>query len=568
MDTSVDQKKVRKFLDEATPLIKKAYSFAKKAHADQKRKSGEPYLNHVLATAITLDEWGLDEPTVASGLLHDVVEDTPVTSKELANEFGEDVAFLVDGVTKIGNVKYRGHEKQVENLRKMILAMAEDLRVILIKLADRRHNMKTLEFLPSNKRKRIAIETAEVYAPLAYRLGMQGLSGELEDLAFPHTHPSEYRWLISNLEARYGEREKYLEKIKPEVEKALKEALVGVISVDFRAKRYSSLYKKLLRYEMDIERIHDLVAFRIIVKSVADCYAALGAIHNLWPPMPGRIKDYIAMPKPNGYRSLHTTVISLENRMVEFQIRTEEMHKEAENGIAAHWAYEEAKGGKKYAQRKAISAGHTEIAWVEQLRSWQQDFTDPKEFLDSLKIDFLKDRIFVITPRGDVLDLPHGATPVDFAYHVHSEIGNSCVGAKVNGEMVPLDHSLRSSDVVEIITQKGKKPSPDWLDFVVTSTARAQIRNTLKGTSHSLKVDKPKKIELKIKTTERVGLIRDISDIISRSHVSIQQVNSESRGGVHTLRFLCNTEDKKKISKIILKIKNIKDVKGIDYRFV
>jgi GTP pyrophosphokinase len=549
-------------------LIGQAYKFAEAAHRGQLRRSGEPYLNHALATGEVLYEWGLDDVTVAAGLLHDVVEDTPVTEDELRKTFGEEITFLVRGVTKIGGVKYRGQEKQVENLRRMVLAMAEDLRVVLIKLADRYHNMQTLGALPVNKRRRVALETTEIYAPLAYRLGMQKLSGELEDLSFPYVYPSEYRWLIKNLGEKYEGREKYLRKIKPVVEKALKEAGVDIVSIDFRAKRYSSLYKKLLRYEMNIDRIYDLVAFRIIVKNIEDCYTALGAIHSTWTPLPGRIKDYIAMPKPNGYRSLHTTVIAEDNRIVEFQIRTEEMHREAENGIAAHWAYETAKGSKSYRKRRVIKAGEQEIKWIEQLRSWQKDFTDPKELIDSLKIDFLKDRIFAVTPHGDVIDLPQGATPVDFAYHIHSKIGDQCVGAKVNENIVPLNHELQSGDVVEIFTQRGKMPSPRLLEFATTATAKGHIRNALRSTKHRLRAEKPQQVELRIQSAERIGVLRDITGVISRSHVSIVKSNSEAKGGLHLIKILCNTDSQEKILKIILKIRGLQGVRSVDYRFV
>ena len=549
-------------------LVGRAYKFAEETHRNQSRRSGEPYFNHILATGETLNEWGLDDVTIAAGLLHDVIEDTPVTEEELRSKFGEEITFLVHGVTKVGGVKYRGHEKQVENLRKMILAMAEDLRVILIKLADRYHNMQTLDALPVNKRQRIALETMEIYAPLAYRLGMQKLSGELEDLAFPYVYPSEYRWLIKNLREKYESREKYLKKIQPTIERALKDAGVNVVSIDFRAKRYSSLYKKLLRYEMNIDRIYDLVAFRIVVKDVEDCYTALGAIHNTWTPLPGRIKDYIAMPKPNGYRSLHTTVIALDNKIVEFQIRTEEMHNKAENGIAAHWAYEVAKGSRSYNKRRSVKAGEREIEWIEQLRAWQKDFTDPKEFIDSLKIDFLKDRIFVVTPHGDVIDLPQGATPVDFAYHIHSEIGNQCVGAKVNEGMVTLDHELQSGDVVEIFTQRGKGPSPSLLESATTATARGHIKSALKGTRHNLKIEKPKQVELRIQTEERTDTLRDITDIISRSHAHIFKANSEPRRGFRLIKIICDMDEQSKILKVILKIKSLKGVKSVDYRFV
>lgn len=555
-------------LGETTPLIDKAYNFALKAHAGQKRKNGEPYINHSVETARTLMDWKLDEATIAAGLLHDVVEDTPVTDEQLKEEFGEEIALLVDGVTKISHVKYQGHERQIENLRKMILAIAQDLRVLLIKLADRLHNMRTLDALPTPKRTRIALETMEIYAPLAYRLGMQKISGELEDLAFPYTHPSEYRWLIKKLEYKYEAMEKYLDRIRPSVEKALKDAGIDVVSLDYRAKRYASLYRKLLRYEMDIDRIYDIVAFRIIVKNVEDCYSTLGVIHNLWTPMPGRIKDYIAIPKPNGYRSIHTTVMCVDNNLVEFQIRTEQMHRESENGIAAHWAYEESKGTKNYNRKRAIRAASQEVKWVEQLRSWQNETVNSEEFIDSLKVDFLKDRIFAITPRGDVIDLPYGATPIDFAYNIHSTVGNECVSAKVNGDIVPLDYKLKSSDIVEIITQKGKKPSRDWLNFVITTGARNHIKNTLKETRHSLRVEHKTHVELKITATNRVDLLSDITGIISRSHINTLRVQSEPKLGIQLVKIVCETDDKTKILKLIVKIKALKEVKKVDYRFV
>ncbi|MBI2506602.1 MAG: RelA/SpoT family protein [Candidatus Colwellbacteria bacterium] len=560
-------------LETKSDLIRRAYEFAEAAHKGQKRKSGEDYFKHCLAAAEELSRWGMDESTIAACLLHDVVENTDCTVDDIEKEFGSDIRRLVEGVTKIGMVKYRGVEGQVENLRKLILAMAEDLRVILIKLADRLHNMRTLGALAPAKQRRIALETMEIYAPLAYRLGMQRLSGELEDLSFPYVYPEEYQWLIENIKGRYEERETYLKKIRPIVEKALKEANITIVTIDFRAKRYSSLYKKLLRYEMDLDKIHDLVAFRIIVSTIEDCYAALGIIHSLWPPMPGRIKDYIAMPKPNGYRSLHTTVFCVDRQPVEFQIRTQEMHQEVENGIAAHWAYEEAKGSKNYVRRLSSRAATKEVAWVEQLRAWQRQFTDPKEFIDSLKIDFLKDRIFAITPKGEVIDLPQGATPVDFAYHIHSDVGNQCIGAKVNGKIVPLDYELRSSDIVEIITQKNKKPSHSWLTFVRTSTARGHIKDALRKSSFRSRIFKEtvrKRTELKITASDRLGLIKDIAAVIARANVNIISVDSgpKKRGGFHLIKLVCDTDDKDKVWKLILKLKTLKEIKEIDYRFV
>lgn len=460
--------------------LRRAFILAKTAHASQSRHSGEPYFNHAYATAIKLIEWGLDAPTIVAGLLHDVVEDTPFSLEHIKKDFGEEIAFLVEGVTKLGHVKYRGEEAHAENLRKMILALSQDLRVVLIKLADRLHNMKTLSVLPPQKQKRVALETYEIYAPLAYRLGMQDLAGELEDLAFPYLYPKEYRWLRTEVKEKYEERERYLRKVEPLLLKALEEGEIKIEKIDYRAKRYSSLWKKLKRYDMNLEQIYDLVAMRIIVHTIEDCYAALGIIHKLWPPLPGRIKDYIALPKPNGYQSIHTTVFCVDNRPTEFQIRTLKMHDEAENGIAAHWVYERAKDSSEYLERRPIFAAKKELAWVNQLREWQKEFPDSEDFLDSLKIDFFRDRIFVITPKGEVKDLPAGSTPVDFAYQIHSAIGDSCCGAKVNNHIVPLGYQLQSGDVVEILVQKSKKPSESWLKTVKTETAKKRIRSVLR----------------------------------------------------------------------------------------
>ena len=562
-----------KEIAEANPesLIGKAYFFAERAHRGQRRASGEPYFEHTRKTADILLSWKLDDETVAAGLLHDVAEDSADMYGELQTTFGETISFLVEGVTKLGKIKYRGAERQKESIKKLILASSEDIRVLLIKLADRYHNMQTLKFLPAEKQNRIALETYEIYAPLAYRLGMQRVSGELEDLAFPYTNPDAYDWLHKNVRGKYEDREKYLARIKPMVIKALADAGIKPIKVDFRAKRYSSLYKKLLRYDMDIEKIYDLVAFRIIVESVSDCYAALGIIHKLWPPLPGRIKDYIAVPKPNGYKSLHTVVIAVGNKIVEFQIRTLEMHEEAENGIAAHWAYEEKKGTKTYAERRASMAKTADIEWVKKLRAWQEESDGSSDdFMESMKIDFFKDRIFALTPKGEVVDLPAGSTPVDFAYRIHSAIGNQCVAAKVNGEITPLRRELRSSDIVEIITQKGKKPSSSWLEFVRTSEAKSHIRKALNNKTGMAFTSAPRKTEFRITAENQLGLLKDVSIIISRSHVNIASVSysGENREKYHTIKVLCDTDDPGRIQKLMLKLKSLKAVKEIEYRFV
>ena len=561
-------------------LIARAYDFAQKAHAGQKRKSGEPYFVHPASTAQTLLDWQADETTIAAGLLHDTMEDCGISQEELCKNFGEDVVFLVNGVTKLGKVKYRKEDNkevaknttekptekhmEVGNLRKLILAISKDIRVVMIKLADRLHNMTTLAALPPAKQKRIAIETDEIYAPLAYRLGMHQVSGELQDLAFPYLYPKESEWMKKNMGKYYETHTKYLENLKPIIEKALKDHHIDFESIDFRAKRYSSLYKKLIAHNMDPDKIYDLVAMRIIVAQTEGCYGALGVIHSLYPPLPGRIKDYIAMPKPNGYRSLHTTVIGPENKIVEFQIRTREMHEENEHGIAAHWAYKE--GTKNNSLKK-------EMAWVSQLKAWQDKFenlaqNDPEEFLQSMKIDFFKDRIFVMTPRGAVLDLPAGSTPIDFAYHIHSDIGNSCSSAKVNGAFVSLSQELQSGDMVEVMIQKGKKPSEDWLQFVKTQSAKEHIRASLKKSNPSLRPIE--KIEYRITSGNKIGLLKNITGIIARSHINLADVALHHQAkDLVIIRIVLENGDLAKAQKIALKIKEeVEEVREINVRLI
>lgn len=552
--------------------IARAFQAAERAHAGQKRKSGEPYFKHPLAVAEILHEWGLDETTIAAGLLHDTVEDTPVSLEVIEKEFGGEIAFLVDGVTKLGRIKYRDTPTKLENMRKMILALSQDLRVVFIKLADRLHNMRTLAALPPVKQKRIALETDEIYAPLAYRLGMQNLSGELRDLAFPYLHPKEYEWLKKTSVEHYDTRQRYVEKLKPLLENMTKQQNIKALTVDSRAKRYSSLYEKLLRHDLDIEKIYDLVAMRIIVETIPECYGVLGAIHQQWPPLPGRIKDYIAMPKPNSYRSIHTTVIGPEEKIIEFQIRTKKMHEENEHGVAAHWLYEQGRKNEEGASLKKITE---ELLWVKQLRNWLEKYrspkTDPEEFIRAMKIDFFKDRIFAITPAGDVVDLPAGATPIDFAYHIHSEIGNACVGAKVNNQIVPLDFKLRSGDLVQIITQKNKKPSEDWLKFAKTSIAREHIKASLRSKNKFFTSQRaPSKTELRLTAENRIGLLKDISTIVARSHLNILSMHSPSQPGSRfsAVKIQCETTDRAKIEKLVIKLKNLRGVRQINYRFV
>lgn len=461
-------------------LIERAFSLADEAHRGQTRASGEPYITHPAAVATYLTELGFDAPSVAAALLHDAIEDTGVTRERIAAELGEDVAFLVDGVTKLKHVRLSGTAKdrrqtdlQTESLKKMFFAMADDLRVIIIKLADRLHNMRTLEYKASEARERKALETMEIYAPIADRLGMGRLKGELEDLAFPHAYPAEYAWLRKTVKGKYEDRLRYIERTAPVVRHHLAQAGVPVIDIHARAKRMWSLFRKLKRYDMDPDKVLDLVALRVVVPDVKSCYEALGVIHAHYKPMPGRVKDFIALPKPNGYRSLHTTVFCERGRVAEIQIRTPEMHDHAENGIAAHWAYSE------QGKRHDTVAKAAELAWVNQLKATLKDIKSSAG-MANLKIDFFKDRIFVLTPHGDVKDLPYGATPVDFAYAVHSELGHRMTGALVNAKLVPIDYALQSGDVVEILRGAAVRPSNDWLRFVKTTQASKHIRSWFK----------------------------------------------------------------------------------------
>ena len=454
--------------------VELAYDFAKEAHEGQMRASGEPYINHPVETAMTLARLRLPENMIVAGLLHDVPEDTPFTLKDVEKNFGDDVASMVQGITKLGKIKYRGMERYVENLRKMFVAMASDIRVILIKFADRIHNLSTLDALPPRKRTRIALESLEIYAPIANRLGMGMIQGKLEDLSFKYVYPKEYAWVASLVKDRYRAKERYLAKIADKITAELKDNQVRVLDIHGRTKHLYSLYKKLLKYDRNLDKVYDLVALRVIVPTVADCYATLGIIHQLWKPLKGRIKDYIAQPKPNGYQSLHTTVFCDGGEIVEIQIRTERMHEEAEYGIAAHWHYvEEGKESPEVIQ--------AQIAWVKDLIKVQQasrkDRGRTLESVEKLKIDVFQKRIFVFTPKGDVIDLPEDATPVDFAFSIHSEIGNKCAGARINNEIASLDARLYSGDMCEIIIDKNRKgPNPDWLKFAKTHHAKDRIR--------------------------------------------------------------------------------------------
>ena len=456
-------------------IIKKAYVYSAKVHQGQVRKSGEPYLIHPLEVAGILAQLRLDEASIVAGLLHDTVEDTLATIEEIKELFGDEVALIVDGVTKLGKFsasqQLSQEEKQAENFRKMLVAMAQDIRVILVKLADRTHNMRTLDHMSEEKQARIAQETLDIYAPLANRLGISWVKTELEDLSFRYTRPKDYLDLENKVSRKKKEREKYIDDVVGIIEAKLKESGVPA-SVSGRFKHFYSIYKKMHSQGIDFEQVPDVIAFRVITPDLAQCYGALGLMHQMWKPVPGRFKDFIAIPKPNMYQSLHTTVIGPLSERIEIQIRTEEMHRVAEEGIAAHWAYKEGKS--------AMNSDDEKFAWLRQLLEWQQDLKDPKEFLDTVKVDLFTDEVFVFTPKGDVKSLPRGATPIDFAYAIHSGVGEKTVGAKVNGKIVPLRYKLKNGDQVEVLTSPQAHPSKDWITFAKTSRAQQKIRSFIK----------------------------------------------------------------------------------------
>lgn len=451
-------------------IVKKAYDFSLKHHDGQSRASGEPYLVHPLEVALVLAEMKMDPVAISAGLLHDSVEDTSVTIVDIRKEFGEQVAHIVEGVTKISKIEFATREEQqAENIRKMMLAMVDDIRVVLIKLADRLHNMRTLEHLDPERQHKIAEETLEIYAPIAHRLGMGKIRGELEDLGFRFLDPVGYEQVEKAVNARRKQGEAFLEKTQKLISDKLKEAGIQA-RVESRIKRLFSIHKKLQKQRISVDQVYDLCAMRVITRSLQDCYAVLGIIHNLWRPVPGRIKDFIAMPRPNFYQSLHTSVITEDGTPFEIQIRTEEMHKMAEEGIAAHWKYKDGPVSAQDEQR---------LAWLRQVVEWQRDVSDPNEFLSTLKVDLYPEEVYTFTPKGKVVVLPRDSTPIDFAYTIHTEVGHTCIGAKVNGRMVPLRHKLHSGDIVEILTQPGHKPSRDWLGLVRSSRSRNKIKHWL-----------------------------------------------------------------------------------------
>ncbi len=453
-----------------TELLRRAYVFSAYEHKGQVRRSGEPYLVHPLEVADMLADLRLDPVAVAAGLLHDIVEDTPNTIEKIRELFGEKVAHVVEGVTKLSSLQFSSsEERQAESFRKMLLAMVDDIRVILVKLADRLHNMRTLQHLPEDRRLRIAQETRDIYAPIAHRLGMSKIKNELEELAFRHLEPQAFQALRQQVEEKRSATEGLIEELRSRIASTLAEAQIKVVSIDGRTKRLFSIHQKLKRQRINLDQVYDFVAMRIVTESVPGCYAALGIIHQMWSPVPGRFKDFIAVPRPNGYQSLHTSVVSERGVPFEVQIRTEEMHQIAEEGIAAHWKYKEGRVG--------ADRDEQYFAWLRQLLEIQQEVRDPHEFLQNLRIELYPEDVYIFTPKGEVRSLPAGATPLDFAYSVHSDVGNQCVGARVNGRMVPLRSKLSNGDIVEIVTQAGHTPSRDWLTFVTTSRARNKIKH-------------------------------------------------------------------------------------------
>ena len=499
-----------------TKIIQKAYNYAVSKHGKQVRKSGEPYIIHPVDVAYTIAEIGLDEKTICAALLHDVVEDTEVTYEDLKNEFGQEIAEMVDGVTKLKQIKHATiEEHQVENYRKMFLAMGKDIRVIIIKLADRLHNMRTLEYLKRDRQIAISQETMQLYAPLANRLGLYAMKWELEDLGFKYLYPEEYGELVKGIEQKREERLKFIEKIMGDIRVQLKKHRIEA-EVTGRAKHLYSIYRKMIRDNKTLDQIYDLFALRIIVNSVKDCYSALGIVHEMYNPMPGRFKDYIAVPKPNMYQSIHTTLLGEKGTPFEVQIRTWDMHRVAEYGIAAHWAYKEANYGSKKGQ-KTVSVEEDKLSWLRETLEWQQEMQDPQEFLETLKTELFEDEVYVFTPKGAIKVLPRGATPIDFAYSIHAEIGNHMTGAKINSKMVPIITPIKNGDIIEIITSENSKgPSMDWLKFVKSTSAKNRIQQWFKKERKTENIEKGKEsIDRELK---RIGVSH--TDIFKTEYIN------------------------------------------------
>ena len=535
MDIEALIRQVQGYFPQSDPaLLRRAYDLAAEAHRGQRRASGEPYVQHSLAVAAILAEMRLDPATIAAAILHDVPEDTAVPLERIQEGFGDEVTKLVDGVTKLSKISWGSlEEEEAESLRKMFLAMVDDIRVVLIKLADRLHNMHTLGALPEGKRRKIAKETLEIFAPLANRLGIWQMKGELEDLALRHLEPERYREIAALLAERQAEREGYIAQVIEVLDRRLREEGIEA-EISGRPKHIYSIYKKMARKSLDFDQIYDVHGVRIIVKEIKDCYAALGIVHSLWRPLPGQFDDYIATPKDNMYRSLHTAVVSVEGKPLEVQIRTPQMHQMAEYGVAAHWLYKE--GVKRDIDFEA------KIAWLSQLLGWRREIVDAREFVDSLKTDIFQDRVYVFTPKGDIVDLPAGATPIDFAYHIHTEIGDRCRGARVNGRLVSLDYHLQNGDQVEILTAKKGGPSRDWLNphlgYIKTPRARQKIRQWFRRQSRAENIAQGreilerelKKLGVEQKSYEEIAQSFDFDDVddflaaIGYGDINLQQI--------------------------------------------
>jgi GTP pyrophosphokinase len=558
MDFQIFQNKICKinnYSQEDIALLKKAFEFGKKYYSGLKRKNNEPYLNHCLRTALNLAHLKLSSDIVAAGILHDVLEDTPAPPELVLNEFGESIFSLIKAVTKIGNLKYRNKDKvQAENLRNLIVSIINDVRVALIKLADRLDNMRTLQYLEEEKRRRIALETADVYVPLALRLGISEWAGELDDLSLKFLDPEVYFWIAEEIRKKQLDNLKYLEKIACEVKKELENKNINLSKIEFRTKRISSIYKKLKRKDFDLNKIYDFLAFRIIVKKVEDCYLSLGIIHSLFKPIIDEFNDYIAFPKPNGYQSLHTTVITEDGKPIEFQIRTEEMHLRNEIGIAAYFSYAEAKNTKSYQKNKPIFADQEKVNFIKNLKNWKDNI-----------FEVIHEKIYVLTPKGEVIELPNGSTPLDFAYKIHTEIGNHFLSAKVNQKIVPIDYKLQNGDMIEINFSKKSTPSIKWLSIVKSPSAKKKIKAFLRKKEVSPHTSSNFSFKIKITAYDKIGLLNQISGVITKANLNILESKVKTKKNIATLTFTLQTRNKKIVENLKERLKNqIKEIIKIE----
>jgi len=547
--------KINKYSNKDIILLKKAFEFGKKYYDGLKRKNNEPYFNHCLRTALNLAHLKLSADILAAGILHDILEETSISEELLVKEFGESIFSLIKAVTKIGNFKYKNKDKiQAENLRNLIISIINDVRVAIIKLADRLDNMRTLQYLDEEKRKRISLETADVYVPLALRLGINEWAGELDDLALKFLDPEAYFWISEEIRKKQLDNIKYLEKIASLVKKELIEKKVALAKTEFRTKRISSIYKKLKRKNFDLNEIYDFLAFRIIVKKVEDCYLSLGVIHSLFKPIMNEFNDYIAFPKPNGYQSLHTTVITEDGKPIEFQIRTEEMHLKNEIGVAAYFSYAESKNTKTYQKNKPVFTDQDKLNLIKNLKNWKDNI-----------FEIIHEKIYVLTPKGQVIELPNGSTPLDFAYKIHTEIGNHFLSAKVNQKIVPIDYRLQNGDMVEINISKKSSPSVKWLNIVKSSNTKKKIKSFLRKKESSSTFNLNSSIKIKIIAYDKIGLLNEISGVIFKNGLNILESKVKTNKNIANLNFTLQTKDKKVIQKLKERLKNqIKEIIKIE----